>query len=324
MALWDYDVAIGSLPVRERIESYLNQAIIADPDFALAYAQRAYLFAFSLNADAGTVDNFESRRVELEALALADLAMATSLDPGLGAPHRILARIHQYNWQGPQAQTAYARALELSPSDPRILADYALFNAMQGRHEDAIRLAQRAVTLDPNNGVYHHELAWALSYAGDFAAAAAANRRAIELSPTLPDAYWDLALYEGILGNSTEGLNRLRIAEQLLQDHTNLVLSGLLAYTYGRLGSTEDAARLLRRLEDESATRRVPSTAWIQAYLGVGDEDNALGWMNAAADDPPLYEGHFGMASIAANGYHDPVLDQPQFVEVRSRLGFRE
>ena len=34
--------------------------------------------------------------------------------------------------------------------------------------------------------------------------------------------------------------------------------------------------------------------------------------------------GLMGMAAIAANSPHDPVLDQPQFVEVRSRLGFRE
>ena len=43
-----------------------------------------------------------------------------------------------------------------------------------------------------------------------------------------------------------------------------------------------------------------------------------------AAESPEPYEGHFTATMLAANIYDDPILEQPEFVEVRSRLGFRE
>ena len=35
-------------------------------------------------------------------------------------------------------------------------------------------------------------------------------------------------------------------------------------------------------------------------------------------------EGFWSLMFIRSNVFSDPILDQPEFVEVRSRLGFRE
>jgi len=325
MAIWDgSETAIGSLTVRNRVESYLNQAIEADADFALAYVKRAYLYVLILNQDPGSGEDFPAHRAELEGLALEDLERAMTLDPDLGGAYGILARIHQYNWRGAEARQAYERALESSPNDPRILMDYATFNALLSQYGDAFRLGQRALELDPNNGIYHDALSGIYAHAGDLPAAVATVRHAIELTPTNADGYLDLADYEGQLGNDAEALDQLRIAERLLQDHTNPVVPALLAYMYSRIDQTDDADRLFQQLQEDSATRRIPQTAWILGYLAIGDEESALEWLNRAADSPQYYEGHFGMAWMSGNGYHDSVLDQPEFVAVRQRLGFTD
>jgi len=325
MTIWGgSESLIGSLSVRNNVASYLNQAIEADENFALAYVQRAYLNVVILNMGPVAGEDFAVRRAELEGLALADLDRALALDPDLGAAHGILARIHQYNWRGAAARGAYERALELSPNDPRILMDYANFNAILSQYEDAFRLAEHAIELDPNSGINYDTLSGIHSHAGDQRAAAAAARRAIELDPTYSNAYWDLAQYEALLGNDDEALEQLLIAERLFRDNMNPVTHAGTAYFYSMIDRTDDVNRLFRQLQEDSATRSIPQTAWIMAYLAIGDHEGALEWMNRAADSPQYYEGHFGMAWMSGNGYHDPVLDQPEFVAVRQRLCFTD
>ena len=278
----------------------------------------------TLNLDPGIEEDFAARRAELEGLALADLEQAVTLDPDLGAAHGILARIHQYNWRGVEAREAYERALELSPNDPRILMHYATFNAILSQYQDAFRFGERAVELDPNNGVHDADLGAIYAHAGDLPAAVALARRAIELTPAHLNAYWNLAGYEALLGNDAEVLDQLRIAERLSQGNTNPVVQALIAYGYSLIDQTDDVERLFQQLQEGSATRRIPQTAWVLAYLAIGDEQSALQWLKTAADNPQYYEGHFGMAWISGNGYHMPALDRPEFVEVRQRIGFTD
>ena len=62
--------------------------------------------------------------------------------------------------------------------------------------------------------------------------------------------------------------------------------------------------------------------SWVFAYLGVRDADQALHHLKLAAGK---WAGiGRGQISIKNNFYHDPILEQPEFAEVRSRLGFKE
>ncbi len=62
----------------------------------------------------------------------------------------------------------------------------------------------------------------------------------------------------------------------------------------------------------------------VQAYLGIGDDDRALHWLNRAAENPEHYEAYYAVNFLKTNSLVDPVLEQPRFSEVRRRLGFSE
>ncbi len=314
----------GSPELRSSSQSYLDRAIAADPDFTLAYVQRARIAVYSLNLDPGTRENYASRRKEVEGLALRDLEKALSLDPTIGAAHAVLARIHQYNWRGSEARESYGRALELSPNDPDVLIDYAVFCAFSGRTEESIRLGQRAIALDPNNGPRQNLLALIYLASGDSDAGIESLRRATELAPAFSIGRGSLASWEASRGNHAEALNEARIAEQLFRGNTNPTHLGELVNSYGRVGHRDDAERLFHQLEELAETRRIPAAAWILAYLGVGDAEQALSWLTRAADTPEPYEGYFALMILKYSSQFDPVLDEPRFQAVRDKLGYKD
>ncbi len=323
--LQEHGLEVGGSPeLRSSSQSYLDRAIVADPDFTLAYVQRARIAVFSLNLDPGTRENYASRRKKVEDLALRDLEKALALDPTIGAAHGVLARIHQYNWRGSEALEAYGRAVQLSPNDPDVLIDYAVFCAFSGRTEEAIRLGQRALTLDPNSGPRLNLLALIYLAAGDPDAGIESLRRATELSPAFSIGRGSLATWEAVRGNHAEALNEARIAEQLFRGNTNPTHLGELVNSYGRVGHREDAERLFHQLEEIAETRRIPAAAWVLAYLGLGDDEQALHWLTRAADTPEPYEGYFALMLIKNGSHFDPVLDEPRFQAVRDRLGYKD
>jgi adenylate cyclase len=306
------------------IQSSLDQAIELDPRFALAYVARARLSASRLNQDPGVYEDSATRRAELENRALRDVERALALDPGIGIAHGLLARIHQFNWRGAEAREAYRRALELSPNEPDVLMDFAVFTAMSGHCREALELTERALRLDPNSGQVYGWLAFTNLFCGNLSAALEAGRHGMELTPTYTMGHMIVAAVEGMIGSRAEALRETRLGEHLVRDYTNPAFFGTVADSYARLGLGDDVERIYRHVQGMAERGRVPATAWIWVYLALGDEERALHYLKAAADNPESYVGHFGLMMIKANVFRSPMLDQPRFRAARERLGFRD
>ncbi len=56
--------------------------------------------------------------------------------------------------------------------------------------------------------------------------------------------------------------------------------------------------------------------------MGIGDYDEALNQLKKAADNPELLQ-YAGGSGVGENFWFDPMLEQPEFVEVRERLRAR-
>ena len=320
----DLGMSHASLPeLRVTARSHLDAAIEADPDFALAYVQRGHLFASLLNQDPGALEDYESRRAELESLALGDLENALKLDPGIGAAHGALARIHQFNWRGMEARTAYARALELAPNDPDVLMNYAVFSSVTDEHAKALEIGRRAIKLNPNSAQGHMWMALIHMHNSDLAAAVESERQAAALSPTFGLAHLVLGHQEHMLGDDAEALRHARLAEEFVQHDMNPTYLGELVGAYARIGLLEDARRIFRKIEKTAETRRIPAIAWVDAYLGLDDQEQVYHWLTVIAENPEPYVGFFSLMNMKANTYRFPLLDEPRFKAVRDRIGYK-
>jgi TolB-like protein/Flp pilus assembly protein TadD len=290
----------------------LEEAIEIDPRFALAHARLANWY------HSGFSDSVTDRD-ERDSLATAYAQRALEIDPDLGYAYITLAEIHRQRLEGIEAQEDYEQAIALSPNDPQVLTEYALFKSETMQHVDAVRLARRGVELDPSNRSYSSRLARVYETSGDFEAATLAwtrngNLRSARLNRVFAD------IINGDNAAAIEGLSDLEgtLAEfgpdlgVGLTRERNDVLLAEVAYAYSRLERREDAGRMVERIDQS-----LPFP--VLAYLALGDRGATLERLNQLADE---YSDGEELFNLKANPWNDPVLDEPEFVAVRERLGF--
>ena len=141
-------------------------------------------------------------------------------------------------------RTFFERALALSPNDPRAYAALGQEVLTQDRPEQARALAQKAVTLAPRYAPGRMLLARALEALSDWPGAVAQTETALKLAPKVPAVVRAAASISRRLDRPTEGLQRLRVANELRDDvGTAQSLAGLLA----DLGKVDEAVRVLSR-----------------------------------------------------------------------------
>ncbi len=163
-----------------------------------------------------------------------------------------------------------------------------------------------------------------LNYAGDYEAAAEAAREGITIFPVVSLQHSWLAMTEVALGNFDEAREELALAEQFLGANRTVISLVDIAYGYGRIGDIDNARRLFD--EVSAGTERgqdIGAGGWAAINLAVGNTDEALEWLERGADKAGRHEldpGYFTLMNIRMNYSNDPVLEQPEFIDVRNRL----
>jgi len=309
----------------ERRQVLLNEAIALDPNFALAYARKAYNYASSLinTASGAALPNVD----ELESLGRQNARHALRLDPSLGSAYQALAVIDARFWRYSEAEEAFERAVELSPNDPTSVSTFGFFRLVElGQQEEGIRMVRHGVALDPNLAFGYWNLGASFFVMRNPDEAVAAFREAVRLSPAATYLRRWLAMAEIQHGNDDAALAELQIVEQLGDTFSGIPFR---AYSYSRLERRDEAQRVFESVEAAADSEGLDPGAggWAMLHLAVGNDDRALEWLRVAAEkieNQELDAGYYYIVVIRANPLSDPILDQPEFVEVRSRLGFRE
>jgi len=276
-------------------------------------------------SDPVTEETWLDRRSELDRLVREHADAALALDPSIGLAHVARGIMHFNNWHGELARIEADQALRLSPNNPTVLE---FFNNIEmyflERREEAVRYSERAVELDPNGHRVFLTLGGTLHEAGRHAEASEASQKCIARYPGAATCHVFLARSEFALGNEEAALDALRRTEQLLPGDAAPGIRGEVAYGYGQLRQAEDAQRAFELVKDLAVDRYVDASTWSWAYMGVGNYDEALRQLNTAAENLEHLQLPWLALYIRQNTWSDPILDQPEFVEVRSRLGFRE
>ena len=302
-----------SMEETAEFQRYLDRALELDPEFALGHAAKARHYAYSLGRpmprSAGL--NPEDRAM----LASASAERALALDPEAGLAYSALATVHRYSGRRREAQLAIDKAVALSPNDYQVLFDAAVLFIGTDADTDtdrALAFAQRAARVNPIEGFLSLGLAFA--FAGDYDAAAEQFVSRLDY-PTMP---YEMARIELLRANKTSALEYLR--EQERRGIRPPAAIQTVAYFYHLLGADNDARRLIGTFEVFAEDYAVGPGDWALAALIEGNQTEALQWLQRAAGQRPPKPDAVSVTLIATNRYSDPVLDQPEFVEVRNRL----
>jgi eukaryotic-like serine/threonine-protein kinase len=122
--------------------AYFQQAIAIDPRYALAYSGMADVYL--IGTDVG-VSAAEAVRVAREAVT-----KALALDPMLGEAHASRAQLlFNADWNFPEADREFRRAIELSPSHIEGHHMYSHFLLAVGRIDESLVESRKLLELDP-------------------------------------------------------------------------------------------------------------------------------------------------------------------------------
>src|SRR5439155_21450589 len=93
-------------------------------------------------------------------------------------------------------------------------------------------------------------------------------------------AYWYLG-FALIANDQTK--EAIPVQEKELSDSERSPgVMGVLISAYAHAGRRSDALRVLEELKKRSQTGYVPGGAFVNAYLGLGDNEQAFAWMERA------------------------------------------
>jgi tetratricopeptide (TPR) repeat protein/TolB-like protein/DNA-binding winged helix-turn-helix (wHTH) protein len=278
---------------------WYDAALEIDPDFAAAHAGKcsAYVGRYAEDRDAESLDSAES-----------SCASALTLNPNLEFVHTALGNLYQTTGQYEKALSEYRQALLFRPDNVSALTgtgaiygllqdperaeeslrkaigvqpgNWSAYNALgaflfnSGRYEAAAEQYEYVVALDSANMVALSNLGTAYLLNGDFANAAPALRRAIDIEPR-SGTYGSLGLVHYYLGDFDEAVvahqHAIRLAPSESLNWSNLGdafwVAGYRDEARSAFESAEELATTALEVNPNDPYAQM-DLAWINAMLG--------------------------------------------------------
>jgi TolB-like protein/DNA-binding winged helix-turn-helix (wHTH) protein/Flp pilus assembly protein TadD len=278
--------------------TYFKKAIEKDPGYARAYAGLAWAFSELAYWQ-------PPKDVLPEARAAAEKAL--ELDPSLSDGHVSRALVLAADWNWSEAEKEHRLALKLGPNSWGAHASYSEYLYLMGRFDETKAQINYASELDPMNPINRNNLA-------SVALASHQPDLAIEGFKNIGD---DLGL--GLAYGQKKMYLDAVAAFQRVASHRGrepFVVSSL-AWNYGLAGRKHEAIKLIDELNEMARHHYVAPSLFVNAYLGRGDKDKALTWLEKG------YEEHDqGLRFLKVNWSWDPLRSEPRFQAVQRRMNF--
>ncbi len=217
-----------------------------------------------------------------------------------------LGEVYQRQWQWSDAEAEFKRALELNPNDARAherLRDVAPVPGADGRgpwrgssvpasstrlEAPAERMASYCFTPDVT------------------------RRPSGNCDPTRRIGIWAFPLIAN--GQPDEAITVLEKA--LAGSGRDSATMGVLVRAYAHAGRRSEALRLLDELQQRQLKGYVPTAAFVNAYLGLGENEQAFVWLEKAYKEQSNILG-----LLKVHPYFDPLRGDPRFADLVHRVG---
>ena len=290
---------------------YLEMAVRLDPNYGLAHARLAQSYG-----TLGGVFGFLSPR-EYYPRSRAAAIKALEIDNTLAEAHVSLAEAtlkHDWNW--PQAEREYRRAIELNPSYAEAHLGYGTYLESLSRFDEAIAERKRAFELDPLSAAVAADVGYPMYYAGKHDQAVHFYRSALELDPSF---FWaNLWIGQAWVqkGLYPEAIAEIKKAVDLSKRSTRPIAT--LGHAYAVSGQKAGAYEILNELQALSKQKYVSPYYTALIYAGLEKNDQAFEYLEKAFEERQPYLILVNVEPVFANLRSDP-----RFHNLLRRIGLR-
>lgn len=205
----------------------------------------------------------------------AELKRAIEIAPNLAIAHALMAATYASLCEPQRAAKESDIALKLDPISPTVVFFAVPIYAAANRFDDAIAAGKR-LEINPTDIYFEAPLAEAYRLKGDWPAA--------------------VTIYEQA------------------QKQTGSPSSGL-ACTYAKMGRVDDARNILNQLIEKSRRQYVSGETIALVYIALGDNDDAIRWLNIACDEHAA-----GFYTFACFPDYAPLRSDARFADIIRRM----
>jgi len=290
---------------------FFNQAIEKDPDYALGYVGLASCYS-------GLADYSKVPPIETYPRSKEASLKALELDRNLSIAHARLADVlfgYEFKWE--EAEKEFKLAIELNPDDATVHHMYGHYLVAMERFDEAIAEKKRARELDPTSPVIAAFYSWPFLHSRRFDEAIGILQKALDLEPNFWVTHWLLG--QAYIGKHMyeDAINEFQYANRLSGLEPGFI--GVLCQSFALAGRRNEALNYLQQMKDLKQKRYVPNIEFASAYIGLGDNDNALYYLQETYKNR---ESIFLYARMSP--FFDGVRSDPRFQEIISKLDFPE
>jgi TolB-like protein/Tfp pilus assembly protein PilF len=286
-----------------------NEAIAADPTYALAYAGLADAYTLL-----GAIAYGAFRPEDVWPRARAAALRALALDDRLAEARASLGFIKfRYDWDWEEAERDLAAAIGMNPHYATARQWHAYLLSTRGHHDAALSEIRCAQELDPLSLPIATGIGRLLCFAGRYEDAVVECRKAVEMDGTFAGAHLDLGLACEQLRAYEEAISEFQRAVELSGgSHIALVHLG---HAYGISGQHDKAREVLHRLRRHALESYVAPSDWAVYHIGVGNTAEALTCLEKG------YEGRDSfMVLLKVEPILAPLRDEPRFLDLLRRM----
>jgi serine/threonine-protein kinase len=251
--------------------SFFDEAIRIDPDYALAYAERAEAWTFigDLNPE---------HKKEAWAAAKRDAEKAVAVGPNLAEAHAALGWVRFFSeWKFAEGLAELKRARELAPANPTANDLLARVLIYVNQIAEAEKLARQAIELDPLAYLARGNLARILLAEGKLEEADAEARKSAELQPAGAGNHRWQVVVAVLRGDGEEALREAQLEPNEGYHRFELAL----AY-YARGDRAAADAALADMVAND---RNLLAYQIAEVYAWRGETDKAFEWLQIAYDN---------------------------------------
>jgi TolB-like protein/Flp pilus assembly protein TadD len=298
-----------SAATTKRAMEYYGRAVELDPEYALAWSGMADAYATSpVNADKSPLQVWPRARDAV--------VHCTDSGPSLPEVYTSLGLLKFWlDWDWIAAEAAFRKSIALDPSYSLAHRFVGIVLSHMGRHDEASSALREARDLDPLNATNHALSAQVAFAARDYSVAVQFAQQAITINPEFWVGHIQLAQASERMDNSDLAFDALNNAGRFSGGNSKAI--SIRGYICARLGKMKEAQEVLNTLEAVSRERYVPPYATALVYLGLGQHDFALQWLERAYD---AHDVHLAFPPVDPKW--DPLRGDRRFADLLSRCGF--